>query len=281
MAEDARLVGRLLHWRDPSDRICFEAVYGMTKRRRLGEDRIQSQLIVPKPASLSGAWTSITSNWNDGGNYYHWILDGLSRLSLRDSLPERTGVLIPGDLPRFATETLDLLGLRNECRVVDTECIQPERYYFCAPTAMTGVRNGTGYDWLRRNFSPHFGSPGSGSPVFLTRRGNARIPGNLDLIEKVFASNGYQIVDCGGLTVKEQILIISTAPALAGLHGAAMTNLLWAACGTPVLEIFQQGYLNGCYEQIALHGNLDYSFCVLEGENPLREINDWLGQLNR
>ena len=30
-----------------------------------------------------------------------------------------------------------------------------------------------------------------------------------------------------------------------------MTNLPWANPETPVLEFFQPGYLNACYEQIA------------------------------
>lgn len=60
------------------------------------------------------------------------------------------------------------------------------------------------------------------------------------------------------IPVREQISVTSAAPAIAGFHGAAMTNLLWANPGTPVLEIFSPEYLNACYEQIAFHHCMAY-----------------------
>ena len=255
---DARLVGQMLHWRDPQDRICLEGVYHLPERRRLREDRPFAQMWVPHPKKLPGAWTSITSPWNDCSNYYHWLLDGLTRLCLREELPEQTKILIPEKIPRFALETFRLLGLEQITFATSSACVQPERYYFCSPLAMTGVWNPRGYEWLRKSFSIHFEAPRSGPPIFLTRRGRARIPENLAQIEIYFKNRGFEIVDCGAIQVKQQIQKISAAPAVAGLHGAAMTNLLWASPGIPVIEIFQCGYVNGCYEQIAFAGNLNY-----------------------
>lgn len=276
--KDARLVGKMLLWRDPKDRICSEAVYQIQGHRRLGEDKPFAQLIVPRPKKIAGAWTTITSPWNDGRNYYHWLLDGLARLSIRDKLPEQTGILLPTSLPRFAIETLSLLGLEDQVRYTDSHAISPETYYFCAPAAMTGVWNPAGYQWLRQSFSPHFHPPRSGLPIFLTRRGMARVPENLDDIEKIFRSYGFEIVDCGTIPVKKQIELASSAPSIAGLHGAAMTNLLWARPRTHVLELFQPGYLNACYEQIAFHGRLAYSAHVLEGGDPLCRIEELLSR---
>lgn len=233
-------------------------------------------MLVPDPMQLPGAWTSLLSNWNDGRNYFHWMLDGLTRLQVRERLPEATKILIPAKPSGFVTETLMLLGLEALAVPAPAECISPERYYFCAPTAMTGVLNPLGFDGLRRSFSPHFAERGSGRPIFLTRRGGNRIPENLAEIEALFEAAGYDIIDCGAITVLEQIRSISAAPAIAGLHGAAMTNLLWAAPGTPVLEIFQPTFLNACYEQIAFQGGLSYSHLVLEEKDPLPAIGEWL-----
>lgn len=275
-SNDARLVGRMLHWRDTSDRICSEGVFHLPTRRRLSEDKWSAQLLLPEPTRLPGAWTSIISNWNDGRNYFHWLLDGLTRLAVRDQLPEPTKILIPANPSGFVTETIRLLGLENQAVPAPAECLQPERFYFCSPTAMTGVWNPLGYRWLRTQFSRYFAEAGSGPSVFLTRRGASRLPDNLPEIEARFSSAGFRIIDCGSMSVHHQILALSSAPAIAGLHGAAMTNLLWARPGTPVLELFQPGYLNACYEQIAFHGELDYAHHVLEAESPLRRIEDWL-----
>jgi hypothetical protein len=57
-----------------------------------------------------------------------------------------------------------------------------------------------------------------------------------------------------------------------------MTNLLWVNPGTPVMEIFSPEYLNGCYEQIAFQGGLDYTPVILEDREPLSRISDWANQ---
>lgn len=275
---DARLVGRMLHWRDTHDRICSEGIYHLPTRRRLSEDKWNAQMISKDPVGLAGAWTSVLSNWNDGRNYYHWLLDGLTRLAVRDRLPETTKILIPTNPSRFVTETIRLLSLEDQAVPAPAECVQPERFYFCSPTAMTGVWNPYGYQWLRKQFSPHFAEAGSGPPVFLTRRGASRLPDNLADIEGHFSSQGFRIIDCGSLSVLDQIRALSSAPAVAGLHGAAMTNLLWARSGTPVLEIFQPGYLNACYEQIAYQGGLSYQYEILHTTSSLQDLKRWCDQ---
>lgn len=275
-ADDARFVGSMLHWRDPHDRICSEGVFHMPQRRRLSEDRYLAQILVPEATRLPGAWVSLASNWADGRNYYHWITDGLTRLLVREHLPEETRILLPARTPAYITETIAMLGLAHLSHSAPSACVAPERFYFCSPTAMTGVWNPLGFDWLREKFAPFRSPVASGPPVFLTRRGNTRVPQKLEQIESIFSKHGFQIIDCGSLTVTEQIRITSAAPAIAGLHGAAMTNLLWAQPKTPVLELFTPGYLNACYEQMAFQGNLSYSGIVLDQSDAQIILNDWL-----
>ncbi|MEO8613574.1 MAG: glycosyltransferase family 61 protein, partial [Luteolibacter sp.] len=164
----------------------------------------------------------------------------------------------------------------SETMVAEHSCIQPETYYFCSPGSMTGAWNPMGYDWLRRNLSRHFLEAKSGPPIFLTRRSSVRMPENLPLIEDALVAKGFEIVDCSQHSVRSQITKISAAPMIAGLHGAAMTNLLWAPPQTPVIEIFQPGHLNGCYEQIAFHGSLIYSYGINEANGIPKFLMDWL-----
>lgn len=281
MAEDARLIGKIRIWRNPKDRYCIEGNYHLTERRRLSEDRLLAQILPGKPTPLAGAWTSIASNWGDGRNYYHWITDNLTRLRLRDELPEPTRIILPTTVAPYIRESLELLGIYNDCEMPDAHCLKPDRYYFCSPLAMTGVWNPLGFDWLRKRFSPHFLPARSGQPIFLTRRASNRIPDQLESIEQMMRDSGFHIVDCGALSMRKQIQLASAASAIAGVHGAAMTNILWSAPGTPVLELFQPNYLNGCYEQIAFQGNLTYKAHMLGGEKTLDDIKTWLRDSTR
>ena len=274
-SDDARLVGKMLHWRDRGDRLCSEGVFHLHQRLRLGEDRIFAQILVSKPTLLPGAWTSIASNWGNGLNYFHWMLDCLTRLKVRESLPEPTRILVPSAARGFMSETLEMLGLAGQVECTSAACVQPERFYFCTPTAMTGMWNPFGYDWLRKSFASFYHPASSGPPIFLTRRGGARVPVNITELEAMFIGHGFAIVDCGVISVKEQMRLASNAPAIAGLHGAAMTNLLWAQPEVPVLEIFEPGYLNACYEQIAFHGKLLYCHQFLAASGDFDSIESW------
>jgi capsular polysaccharide biosynthesis protein len=172
-----------------------------------------------------------------------------------------------------------MLGITDQTLTPDDECVTPERYFFCSPTAMTGAWNPLGWDWLRNKFSPYFGSPNSGQPIFFTRRGSTRTPQNISEIEEIFASYNFLILDCGNISVKEQIRLSSIAPFIAGIHGGAMTNILWSQPKTRVLELFNQNYTNACYEQIAFQGKLNYKYLILNHSNSLSEIKMWLKKL--
>lgn len=277
-ADDAQLVGKMLHWRNPENYLCSEGLFQTPQRHHLRQDRFFAQIIVKSPERLPGAWTSIVSNWGNGGNYYHWMLDSLTRLLVREHLPEETRILIPANTPPFVAETIKMLGITHLTQTAPSSCVQPERFYFCSPTAMTGVWNPMGCEWLREKFACFRQTTGNGRPIFLTRRGATRIPPNLGEIEAIFSQNGFEIIDCGKHTVKEQIRLASSAPAIAGLHGAAMTNILWAQPNTPVLEIFQPEYLNACYEQIAFQGKLDYQFLIIDPSSDKNKLRHWISQ---
>lgn len=279
VTHDARLVGSMWHWRDPNNLICEEGVYGLVSRRRLSEDRITSQWFPGKAQNLSGAWMSLASNWGDGRNYYHWILDSLTRLRLRDDLPETTKILLPKSDAPYMRETLELLGLWKFVEQPRANHVAPERFYFCSPTAMTGVWNPEGFNWLRKRFSPYFSDQCVNRRVFLTRRGTNRIPEELANIEKQFEMAGFQIVNPGEMSVLEQIKLISGAEAVAGIHGAAMTNILWAREGTPVLELFGNSYLNACYEVIAIQGGLNYSAAHHDVAEDRELIAEWISKV--
>lgn len=279
-SDDARLVGSMQLWRDSHDLLSIEGVFHRPKRLKIRDDRYLAQILVPEPQILPGAWTSLGSNWGNGKNYFHWFLDTLTRLSVRDHLPEPTRILLPANAPTFVTQTLEMLGLSDISETVHSPCLQPERFYFCSPTAMTGVWNPIGFNWLRSQFARFISPQADGLPLFLTRRGIARIPPNLPEIEALFTKNGFKIIDCGDYSVQEQIRMISAAPAIAGLHGAAMTNLLWARPNTPAIELFACGYLNACYEQIAFQGCLNYNAGVLDAINDISTLNDWCRKLN-
>lgn len=277
VSNNALLMGKIALWRDDETKLlCEEAAYFHRTRRGVGEIQLGARCWVPKVVNLPGAWTSIASNWGSGRNYYHWITDNLTRLLVRETLPEKTQILIPDSQMPFVQETLELLGLGDKIQRISGIPLKPERFYFCSPTAMTGTANPAGFEWLKKSFSPYFNDHGGSKPIFLTRRSCKRVPSATEDIERLFESAGFEIIDCSKLTVKDQISKLNAASAVAGFHGAAMTNILWCRPQTPVLEIFQPDFLNGCYEQIAVHGCLAYDYLIIHEDSYVTDLTQWI-----
>lgn len=277
--KNASLVGKALHWRNEKDQICSECVFNGPVRRHFRGEESLGQIFIGDPYSLEGSWTSIGSNWGTGSNYYHWFTDCLTRLAAREHLPEETKILIPDSTAPFVDETLKMLGVHNLCHRPPARHINVETYYFCSPTAMTGAWNPFGYGWLREKFATQLHHDQLGPPVFLTRKNTNRIPQVLGKLESLFNDAGFEIIDCGQHSVAEQMRISSRASRIAGIHGAAMTNIMWARPGTPILEIFERSYLNGCYEQIANYCKLDYSHLILDNQHSIDAIIGWASEI--
>jgi hypothetical protein len=279
LSENSRLTGQYLLWRDYESKGCLEASYGFTKRMNIRSQRFFDNAYLDKPEKLSGAVTSLLTNWTSGNNYYHWIIDALPRLAIRESLPETTRIIIPNSSMRFVQESISLLGLEDLCIIPTSNHLICERFYFISPTAQTGHWNPFAYDWLRRKFSTYFSSSSSISRLFFTRKGCKRIPNNIGEIEALFERNGFYIVDAGKLTMIEQIALSSSARCIAGLHGAAMTNLIWSKKQIPILEIFESTYLNACYENIAVYNECYYHYIFCDISDAQHHITQWISEL--
>jgi capsular polysaccharide biosynthesis protein len=89
------------------------------------------------------------------------------------------------------------------------------------------------------------------SHIFISRLPRSQRPiANHDLIESAFARRGFSIVYFERLTPAEQLLVTSKCTHIAAVHGASLCNLINAASGTHVLELFTSTN-NNCYEKLS------------------------------
>jgi capsular polysaccharide biosynthesis protein len=255
--DDVFLAAPSLAHSNDTGKVCLEAIYGPHAWsdgvwRRSGKMPIRR---------LSGDFTSIVSRWNDGRNYFHWFMDGLTRLIHLDAFPAECRILIPKNLPAFALRSLELLGLSG--RVVETadEDLRIERYWFAGPTMLSGCPDPCGVEWLRRKFLPDR-QPVGHRRLYIERNAPTRSLANAHELREFFRERDWEIIDPGTLTLDEQIGVFGEAQFIVGVHGAAMTNLLWAPAGARVLELMPKHRRNGCYAGIALVAGQDHRTIV-------------------
>lgn len=247
MRKEARLLAPSFCHIDETGRVCNESVYGPQCWADPVWDRIGTRGLT----RLEGDVTSIVSRWNNGTNYYHWFLDGLTRLAVLDRFPPDCRILVPPKLPAFAVRSLEILGVADRIHPVDGRDIIAERYWFSGPTMVSGCPDPAGVAWLRTRFLT--GEPIEATrKVYLLRNAPTRRIRNNGETEQVFRRQGWEIIDPGLLSLEEQIYLFRQCQAVAGVHGAALTNLLWLPAGASVVELMPRLRRNGCYAGISL-----------------------------
>jgi|GEM_PF-1845710 len=188
----------------------------------------------------------------DHTSYGHWWLDILPRLfHLKKHHPacfEQCDLVLPHDLPAWAVDSLEKLIGVNPDRFVrftakTTDFLLPP--WLLVPTMVHQSHHfhpaaGEFYDHAMQWAQAHTTSPLANAPrLFLTRgrdRSNRPLE-NIDEIEQAFVQAGYQLIAPEQFSWDEQIVLFAQAEIVAGEHGSAMKNMLFARPGTVQIVI--------------------------------------------
>jgi hypothetical protein len=274
---DTLLIGPSMVHVDTEGNACKEAMYGP----HAWTDPVWKRHRRRAPIALSGPCTSITSRWNHGDNYFHWFLDGLTRLYHLDRFPSNTCIITPEHLPEFALRSIELLGLSK--KIIPTrDCdLLLEDYWFAGPTMLSGCPDMTGVQWIRKKFLPIIRPPAQDF-IYIDRGQRRRTCENSSALANWFRDRGWMVLDPAELSLDQQIETFSKAKAVAGIHGAGLTNLLWMPSGGKVLEIMPSKRRNGCYAGIAACIGLSHRAWILPSDRlgklnvPIAELPKWI-----
>ncbi len=264
------------HLLDDANRVIYEA------KVPFAELPIQHEYLLDPP-KIKGTVAYLS---NTVPNHYgHWIQLQLPMLRAYWDLFGKDNIdyYYMGDCP--------IPGFLNEmCRLMDLDPKQIINYPCRADRSLIAmkyrdidkvndIRNGIDmdehcYQFLKQTLAAAVQQPSDGSAVFADKifvmRGNvtARRELNLPEIKAVLEPQGFVFVTMEGRSIREQARIFSQARVIAGVHGSALHNILFAKPGTQVLEIFPYDYPEVSNYSLAAHGHCNYYYMVGE---PLGE----------
>jgi capsular polysaccharide biosynthesis protein len=259
----------VIRWKDGS--IETETIWIKKHLEQCGDYHSKWSLF---PKKKRGRFFNISLFWSQ--NYYHWICDVLVRLHKAISrLDLNVRVILPPGLTSWQKRSLELVGLpMDRClqysgkRPWKVECL-----VYASPVAMTGDHEAKSLLSLRDTIRQKLGCmpvKAGWRRLYLSRKNApSRCLVNEDELLPVFKDRGFQVVDCGTMSLEEQVRLFSEAQRIVGPHGAAFTNVLWSPPGLKIFEIFEPGSVRRCYWSMSKVLGHEY-FCGV-GESVPRE----------
>jgi hypothetical protein len=260
---EAFLAGKSLALRDEEGRIMAESTFSQTGWR---PDPAWWHFATRPRRRLEGNVTSVVGYWGMGG-YWHWLMDGISRLALLPEFPGDTRILVPPLRPWMAW-FLRAMGLEGRWIETGEQNLLVENYFFAAPSSMTGCYNPFAIRFLREQFLPKRSSTGDKPRRFyILREGFTRGLRNEAEVREFFLRRGWALVAPETLPIPEQIELFAGAEAVVALHGSALTNLVWCSPGCRVFEFAPDNFLAGAFEIVARTLDLPHDFMICPGDN--------------
>ena len=207
----------------------------------------QPNIRVPR-FTLPGEFILLPNN-----GYYHWLIEDLPVFLKSLAVAPAAKVLLPKDAASYVRE---VAGLLNNEIVHFGSPIRVERLVMTGKTAgmgspLGGLTPHPADVAILREFFARYLEPGScGRKLYLSRVGQKRSPANEAALEFDVEKHGFEPFDGTRMSLFAQISLFSSARQLIGMHGAALSNIVWAPEGVDVCEIFSSGYMPSCYSAL-------------------------------
>jgi capsular polysaccharide biosynthesis protein len=223
------------------------------------------RLALPPIQEVSGRVAVLTTAY--ASFYYHWMVDVLPRFRvLGEMLQAADPILIPSSAP-FQAESLARLGISSDRIIRPTrrshlradELVVPS-----LPSTLSQVRPES-IRYVRDLFGvpDAVGAPSGGRRLWVSRSraSRRRVVNEAEVLERL-TPLGFESVDPDGLTVESQARTFAEAEVVVGPHGGGLTNVLFCAPGTRVIELFSPDHIPVVYWSLAEGAGLSYEFVL-------------------
>lgn len=167
-------------------------------------------------------------------NFYHFLLESLPELLLVQGSFQNIHVLLPPNLPNFATDNLP-----RAVSSTNFEILEKGQWRVRNQVVTTVERSRTPHSValqsLRAAFP--FEPKSAGPPLYVSRSGSSRGLRNEPELEDYLVRRGFRVFRSDDLSdLKRNAELFGSANLVIGPHGAGLSNVVFCAPGTTVIE---------------------------------------------
>jgi len=224
----------------------------------------------PPPVDVPGRLGVLTTRGD--ANYYHFLHDVLPRIAvLEQAGVERPDRWYVPHTTRFQKELLELWGIGEDEIVNSDEVPHVRAQTLVVPgVASTIERNPPWVSQLLRNRLVPVGVERvPGRYLYLARRAGRhnRCVLNEAAVLALLEPLGFQVVDPGDLSVRDQVRTFAEADVVVAPHGAALANIPFFSPGASLVELFPSQSMVADYWKMSCGvEGLEYQY--LSGAGP-------------
>jgi capsular polysaccharide biosynthesis protein len=233
-------------------------------------------------APTDGRGLLLVHNQWTGSNYYHWMIDSLPRLLLVQTLCPGCRVLMPAPVADFVRTSAALLGFTDLVLLQKGETLREADLIIPEHTTPPGYQHPAVLRELRKQLVgavyKDARMPKPYRKVYISRRSQrVRRLVNEDEIMALLKHHAYEVWEFEGMSLVEQVKLMSETKTLMSLHGAGLTNMLFLPAGAQVAELLNadkiiklsnQNFENLIYFRMASALELPY-YCL-----PCENVED-------
>lgn len=203
--------------------------------------------------------------------YYHFLFDYLPRLVAITKQHQDVKVLTMMSQPQYVFEYLDLLNISYIKTKKDVVHLQT--YVDLVESEITIEEIASK---ILEVVPPNL-VPGP-SCLYIGRRGISRESNSLDRgFLETLAPLGFENLDFSKMDVTSQIKAISNAKIIVGIHGGALSNIIFSKSCELIIEIFNHPYRTYFFKYAA--ESLGIEYISLEKEEALPKIKEILSTM--
>jgi Glycosyltransferase 61 len=220
-----------------------------------------------------------------GSNYFHWMFDVLPRLALIQrsgkSLEHIHKLIVHSCHLPFQEQTLARLNIPKE------KIIESDRYphikadelivsSFLRNPQLGGIIDQFACDFLRREFldSATAEAATGVERIYVTRSGASyRKVLNENEVIDFLSKLGFKVLVLETLSFVEQVSAFAQAKLIVAPHGAGLSNIVFCAPGTKLIELFSPNYVHSCFWALSNYVDMEYYYLLGAGEHPPEYID--------
>jgi len=280
---DAEVVGPTAAGFDRDGNLIAETIVPLFSKKDYFEKNISIRALAQKKLSKYSAVLDtaclLVHPW--GKNYWHWVVDCLTRIEGVEAYQEQTGIkpalVIESNLTSWQIDSLKLLGYEpDDCirwdgsRVKVKKLIVPSLrrywgYYDKTYKTYGPVVSPMACRWIRQRVLSNLSNKESeklslSSNIFISRRKafSRQIINENEVLEALapFEFVAYVLED---LTFSEEVRLFSQAKMVVGAQGARLTNIIFSE-KIAVIELFGSHGTNSLFHNLARGLGFQYGY---------------------